>query len=121
LELYVCEVASSKHTLSCYSFCYTHTLITVKATSSNYSYQNLRVQSSQEHEYLCTYICVCVCVYNYQFKSHNLQLYNFIHLCNYKSLADVKDFPVPSMFRPAMRPTQTPIQWIVGIFPGGKE
>jgi hypothetical protein len=36
------------------------------------------------------------------------------------SSAEAKDFPLASASRPALTPTQLPIQWIPGSFPGGK-
>jgi hypothetical protein len=38
-----------------------------------------------------------------------------------RSPAGVKDFPLASVSRPALRPTQPPIQWVPGVLsPRGK-
>jgi hypothetical protein len=37
-----------------------------------------------------------------------------------RSPAEAKDFPVTSVSRPAQGPTQPPVQWVRGFFPGAK-
>jgi hypothetical protein len=37
-----------------------------------------------------------------------------------QSLAGTKDFPLISVSRPALRPTQPPIQWIPGVLSPGQ-
>jgi hypothetical protein len=37
-----------------------------------------------------------------------------------RSRAGAKNFPVTSVSEPALRPAQSPVQWVPGPFPGGK-
>jgi hypothetical protein len=36
-----------------------------------------------------------------------------------RSLAEVKNFPLPSVSRPPLGPTQSPLQWVLGVLSRG--